>query len=71
MELVYRNNMNWLLYVLISCVNFLPPPEDIAFLETARTIYRAQNQLPEALKMSMRINNMQMIKEDWDACTAP
>ncbi|KAI9596099.1 26S proteasome regulatory complex, non-ATPase subcomplex, Rpn1 subunit [Syncephalis fuscata] len=43
---------------IVSCVNFLPPPEDIAFLETARTIYRAQQQLPEALKMSMQTTGL-------------
>ncbi|RKP04583.1 hypothetical protein THASP1DRAFT_26818, partial [Thamnocephalis sphaerospora] len=56
---------------IVSCVNFLPPPEDIAFLKTAHTIYRQQQQLPEALKTSIRLNNMDMIKDDWDACKDP
>jgi 26S proteasome regulatory subunit N1 len=58
-------------YEFFSCVNFLPPPEDIAFLKTAHTIYRQHDQLPEALKMSIRLNDMEMIKDDWNACQDP
>ncbi|KAL1924325.1 uncharacterized protein VTP21DRAFT_7360 [Calcarisporiella thermophila] len=52
---------------MVSCVNLLVPPDDIAFLETAHTIYRQHNRLPEALHLALRLGNQELIQEDFDA----
>lgn len=57
--------------VMVSCVNFLPSPDDKHFLRTAHTIYRTQNKLAEALKVSIRLSDMDMIRQDWNACSDP
>ncbi|RKO89788.1 armadillo-type protein [Blyttiomyces helicus] len=53
---------------LISCVQYVAPPDDVAILKTAHTIYRAQKKFPQALQISMRLNDMEMMKADFDAC---
>ncbi|KAJ1501388.1 proteasome regulatory particle base subunit [Coelomomyces lativittatus] len=56
---------------MVSCVHYLPPPDDESFLRTTHAIYRKVNKLPEALILSLRLNDKQWIKDDYDACTDP
>ncbi|KAI9098204.1 armadillo-type protein [Phlyctochytrium arcticum] len=53
---------------LLSCVQYVAPPDDIACLRTAHTIYRQQEQFPQALQVSMRMNDHQMIRDDFNDC---
>lgn len=52
---------------MVGCVNLLVPPDDYKFLTTARNIYRSQNRLTEAVMLSMKLNNMDMILEDLES----
>lgn len=53
--------------ICISCVNLLPPPDDISFLETAHTIYVKHQKWPEALALAIRLGRPSLIKEDFEA----
>ena len=48
-----------------SCVNFLPPPDDVAFLQTAHDIYLQQQRYPEALALAIRLSDPKLIATDF------
>ena len=52
---------------MVSMVNLLTYPEDKQFLETAHSIYRQYNKLPQAMVLAIRLNDILMIQEDFDA----
>ncbi|KAK6512067.1 proteasome regulatory particle base subunit [Arthrobotrys musiformis] len=52
---------------MVSMVNLLPFPEDIAFLRTAHDIYRQYNKLTQALVLAIRLNDNELIQEDFDS----
>jgi 26S proteasome regulatory subunit N1 len=49
------------------CVNLLPPPDDVNFLTTSHAIYVQYRKFPEALALSIRLANPDMIREDFNA----
>lgn len=49
------------------CVTLLPPPDDIAFLRTAHTIYVQYHKFPEALALAIRLSDSDLIREDFNA----
>ncbi|KAI8611309.1 armadillo-type protein [Chytriomyces sp. MP71] len=53
---------------IVSMVPYVAPPDDMVILKTARTIYRAQEQYTQAILISLRINDLTLVKEDYDAC---
>ncbi|KAK4052584.1 proteasome regulatory particle base subunit [Microbotryomycetes sp. JL221] len=52
---------------MVSCVSLLIPPDDQLFLKTARQIYRKHNKYTEALALSLRLQDMDLIREDFEA----
>ncbi|KAJ3032270.1 proteasome regulatory particle base subunit [Rhizophlyctis rosea] len=56
---------------LISCVQYVAPPDDVSILRTAHTIYRAHKQYPDALRLSLRLNDPEQIKDDFESCSDP
>lgn len=48
-------------------MNFLPPPDDIAFLRTAHTIYVQHHKFPEALALAVRLGDPDLVREDFNA----
>ena len=56
---------------IVSCVNYLPPPEDKQFLKTVRRIYKEQGRLSEALQVAIKIGDWEFVEEDFNACTDP
>ncbi|KAK6526770.1 proteasome regulatory particle base subunit [Arthrobotrys megalospora] len=52
---------------MVSMVNLLPFPEDIAFLRTAHDIYRQYNKLTQALVLAIRLNDNDLIQDDFEA----
>lgn len=50
-----------------ACVPLLAPPDDLAFLHTAYTIYLNNNQLPQALRLAMHLDDDSLIKAVFDA----
>ncbi|KAI9183473.1 proteasome regulatory particle base subunit [Blastocladiella emersonii ATCC 22665] len=56
---------------MVSCVPYLPYPEDETVLRAAHQIYRNVNKLPEAINLAMRLDDKTLIQNDFDACTDP
>ncbi|KAI8377981.1 armadillo-type protein [Radiomyces spectabilis] len=56
---------------MVGCVNLLAPPDDIQFLRTARAIYRQQEKYPQALILSIRMGDHELINEDFNSCNDP
>jgi 26S proteasome regulatory subunit N1 len=50
-----------------SCVNLLPPPDNISFLRAAHTIYVQHSKFPEALGLSIRLGDPDLIRQDFNA----
>ncbi|KAG8746262.1 proteasome regulatory particle base subunit [Ceratobasidium sp. 414] len=66
-SLVDGNTFARVCLYMVSCVNLLPPPDDIAFLKTAHDIYVANSKFPEALGLAIRIGDREMIVSDFNA----
>ncbi|BGP02988.1 hypothetical protein RTG_02952 [Rhodotorula toruloides ATCC 204091] len=56
---------------MVSMVYYLTPPDDVDFLKTARAIYKKHSRYTEALTLALRLQDMDMIKEDFEAPTNP
>ncbi|KAJ3410476.1 proteasome regulatory particle base subunit [Chytridiales sp. JEL 0842] len=53
---------------IVSCVQYVAPPDDISILKTAHTIYLSQGQYPQALLIAIRMNDMDLVKSDFEGC---
>lgn len=56
---------------MVSCTNLLVPPDDREVLKTAREIYRSNKRFTESLVLSIRLNDQELIQEDFDAPPNP
>ncbi|TFK98578.1 armadillo-type protein [Pterulicium gracile] len=65
--LVDENTYARVCQYMIRCVDFLPPPDDIAFLRTAHSIYVAHNKFPEALLLAIRLADPELVRQDFNA----
>ncbi|KAK0522557.1 proteasome regulatory particle base subunit [Tilletia horrida] len=52
---------------MVSCVPLLPPPDDVLFLRTAHEIYRKHDRYAEAMALSLRLNDAELIRADFEA----
>jgi 26S proteasome regulatory subunit N1 len=66
-ELVDKDTFGRVCLYMVSCVNFLPPPDDVAFLQTAHDIYIQQHRYPEALALAIRLSDPELIATDFRA----
>ncbi|KAH7926237.1 26S proteasome regulatory complex, non-ATPase subcomplex, Rpn1 subunit [Leucogyrophana mollusca] len=53
------------------CVGLLVSPDDVAFLRTVHKIYLQFSKFPEALSMAIRLNDPELIRQDFDASGNP
>lgn len=53
---------------LISCVPYVPDPENVNLLKTALSIFRKFQQWPLALRLALQINDHALIEEVFLAC---
>ncbi|KAG6379757.1 26S proteasome regulatory complex non-ATPase subcomplex Rpn1 subunit [Boletus reticuloceps] len=53
------------------CVTLLPPPDDVAFLRTIHSIYLQFSKFPEALSIAVRLNDAELIRQDFNASGNP
>ncbi|CAL1709128.1 unnamed protein product [Somion occarium] len=70
-ELLDENTYSRVCQYMVACVNLLPPPDDAAFLRTAHRIYVQHKKFPEALSLSIRIGDPQLIRDDFHAPANP
>ncbi|XP_077986315.1 26S proteasome non-ATPase regulatory subunit 2-like [Glandiceps talaboti] len=53
---------------LVSCVNYVPEPEDANLLKTALRLFRRFDRYPEALRLAMQLNDIELIEEIFTSC---
>lgn len=56
---------------MVSCVSLLPPPDDREFLKAARVIYRKFGKWTEAMALSLKLGDAELIQEDFDSPPNP
>ncbi|ESZ97688.1 26S proteasome regulatory subunit rpn1 [Sclerotinia borealis F-4128] len=56
---------------MVTMVNLLTYPEDQAFLRTAHDIYKQYDQLTQALVLAIRLNDLTLVRSDFDSTTDP
>lgn len=66
-QFVDKNTFERVCLYLVSCVPLLAPPDDIAFLSTAFTIYLANSCLTQALTLAIRLDDEQLIESVFNA----
>ncbi|CDK26628.1 unnamed protein product [Kuraishia capsulata CBS 1993] len=54
---------------MVGCVPLLAPPDDLAFLHTAFSIYLSNDQLTQALALAIRLDDESLIKSVFEATT--
>ncbi|KAL9640300.1 MAG: hypothetical protein Q9164_000350 [Protoblastenia rupestris] len=54
---------------MVSMVNLLTYPEDQQFLHTAHDIYKQYNKLPQAMVLAIRLNDTELIRNDFESTT--
>ncbi|KAI6001568.1 26S proteasome regulatory complex non-ATPase subcomplex Rpn1 subunit [Pisolithus orientalis] len=70
-DLVDINTFGRVCTYMDRCVNLLPPPDDVTFLRTIHKVYLQFSKLPEALSIGMRLNDADLIREDFNASGNP
>ena len=65
--LVHESNV--LIPILDSCVNYVAEPEDALLLKTALAMFRRFECQPEALKLAIQLNDLELVKEIFLTCT--
>jgi len=64
-EKVYRYQ---LLIYIFSCVPYTAEPENTTLLQTAVQIFRKFDRQPEALRLAMQLNDMDLIEDIFHSC---
>lgn len=70
-QFVDENTFQRVCQYMVACVPLLPPPEDVAFLKTAYSIYLSQNELTDAIALAVRLGEEDMIRSVFDATSDP
>ncbi|EDV28694.1 uncharacterized protein TRIADDRAFT_36957 [Trichoplax adhaerens] len=68
LDYVDESNYDRACLYLTSCAKYLVEPEDAAFLKTTLRIYRKFNRYCEALRIAIKLNNMDLITEIFSEC---
>ena len=66
-QYVDKNTYKRVCTYMISCVPLLAPPDDLAFLNTAFTIYLSNNKLPEALTLAIRLGDDSLVRSVFES----
>jgi 26S proteasome regulatory subunit N1 len=64
-DYVDENTWERVVAYVVACVPFLTQDEDRDYLLCARTIYKKYGKLVEALTLSIRLDDMEFIQEDF------
>jgi len=54
---------------LVSCVPYVPEPENTNLLKTALSIFRKFNQFPQAMRLALQLNDRELVEELFNSCT--
>ena len=61
--------LSFFLFFFCSCVSYVPEPEDSTLLKTALNIFRKFDHQPEAMKLAIQLNDVDLIKDIFLSCT--
>lgn len=64
---VCKNTYKRVCSYMVACVPLLAPPDDLAFLNTAFTIYLENNRLTEALTLAIRLGDESLVKSVFES----
>uniref|UniRef100_A0A8C9SC40 26S proteasome non-ATPase regulatory subunit 2 n=1 Tax=Scleropages formosus TaxID=113540 RepID=A0A8C9SC40_SCLFO len=53
---------------LTSCVSYVPEPENIALLKCALNIFRKFGRYPEALRLALMLNDVELVEDIFTSC---
>ncbi|XP_006811883.1 26S proteasome non-ATPase regulatory subunit 2-like [Saccoglossus kowalevskii] len=53
---------------LTSCVSYVAEPEDSTLLKTALRLFRRFDRYPEAIRLAMQLNDLELIEEIFSSC---
>uniref|UniRef100_A0A9J8BFM1 26S proteasome non-ATPase regulatory subunit 2 n=1 Tax=Cyprinus carpio carpio TaxID=630221 RepID=A0A9J8BFM1_CYPCA len=53
---------------LTSCVSYVPEPENSALLKCALSIFRKFNRYPEALRLALMLNDVELVENIFTSC---
>ncbi|KAJ3309947.1 proteasome regulatory particle base subunit [Boothiomyces sp. JEL0838] len=56
---------------IVGCAPYVTPPDDIVILKTAHEIYKKFDQHPSALQIALKLNDLELIKQDFNTCPDP
>ncbi|KIK70142.1 hypothetical protein GYMLUDRAFT_34615 [Collybiopsis luxurians FD-317 M1] len=70
-NLVDENTFDRVCQYMTRCVSFLPPPDDITFLQTVHKIYVQFQKFPEAIALAIRLGDRDMVRDDFNAAGNP
>jgi len=56
---------------LVSCVPYVPEPENTNLLKTALSIFRRFSQFPQAMRLALQLNDKAMVEDLFNSCTDP
>merc|ERR1719187_720592 len=56
---------------LVSCVPFVPDPENTNLLKTALQIFRKFSQYPQAMRLALQLNDREIVEELFNSCKDP
>ncbi|KAG0708026.1 armadillo-type protein [Suillus ampliporus] len=70
-SLVDANTFGRVCAYMDRCVMLLPPPDDVTFLRTIHKIYLRFSKFPEALGVAIRLNDAELIRQDFNASGNP
>ncbi|KAI5122903.1 hypothetical protein M0805_007581 [Coniferiporia weirii] len=70
-SLVDDNNYARVCAYMVSCVYFLPPPDDQTFLRTVHELYLKHDKFPEALTIALRLADQELILQDFQNAGNP
>lgn len=60
-----------LIRLQISCVSFLPPPDDLSFLKTVHDLYVTHQKSPQALVIALRMADPELVYKDFNSAANP
>jgi len=56
---------------LVSCVPYVPEPENTNLLKTALSIFRKFAQFPQAMRLALQLNDKAIVEELFNSCPDP
>nr|XP_058953280.1 26S proteasome non-ATPase regulatory subunit 2-like [Pocillopora verrucosa] len=68
-QYVDQNSFQRVCLYLTSCVSYVPEPEDSTLLKTALKIFREFDRQPEAMKLAIQLNDVDLIKDIFLSCS--